>query len=67
MKSEYCAVCKAVQEALNWHMMFEKTCLEVYSTLFIREDNKACITIFKDYGEHKRTKHIDYSHLSVLY
>ena len=65
MASEYYAVCKAVQEALYLHMMFEETGLKVDSPLIIREDNKSCISFSKDPGEHKRTKHIVYRRFFV--
>ena len=65
MKSEYYAVCKAIQEALYLRMMFEETAHKVNSPLIIKEDNRACKTFSNGPGEHKRTKHIYYRHLFV--
>ena len=65
MKSKYYTVCKTVQEALYLRILFEETGFKVDSPKIIKEDIKACISDSKDFGEHKRTKHIDYRHVIV--
>ena len=65
MESEWYALFKAVQEAFYLRMIFEKSGFKIDPPLFIKEVNKACISYFKDPGDYKLIKHIDYRHFFV--